>query len=361
LFKKPIHDVSGKLKLDQFGVDLKGFKGRVGGYDLDFRGRYNYFEKPQLTFIAKSPVMDFTQLLPRGKPKKPPSPAVERWYRGLQVKGRISVDNGGYKGFSFTDLKSDLSLKQRRWDFSNFSAQSQGGTVQGTAYFVDHPGEDLTFSIAPDIQRLPVNEMLGFFGIATREVTGKVDLSGTFNSTGESVTERKKNLNGEFRLRMQEGMVRRFKILVRILSLMDLSRWFTLRVPDINNEGVQYRTISGDFKITQGVYSTKDLVLDSEDLRISGAGTFDGSKSEVNFVIAVRPFPKLDAAVNFIPILGKGIAGIKNSLLVASFRIKGPIKKPNINAAPLSTLSEFFFGALSIPRDMIGLPKWERK
>jgi uncharacterized protein YhdP len=226
---------------------------------------------------------------------------------------------------------------------------------------VDHPGQNLTFSVEPDIQKLPVEEMLGFFGIATKEVTGKVNLSGSFNSTGETVPERKKNLNGEFRLRMQEGMVRRFKILVRILSLMDLSRWFTLRVPDINNEGVQYRHISGDFKITQGVYSTRDLVLDSEDLRISGAGTLDGSKAEVDFVIAVRPFPKLDAAVNYIPILGKGIAGIKNSLLVASFRIKGPIKKPNINAAPLSTLSDFFFGALSIPRDMIGLPKWEKK
>jgi len=160
---------------------------------------------------------------------------------------------------------------------------------------------------------------------------------------------------------MQEGMVRRFKILVRILSLMDLSRWFTLRMPDLNNEGVQYRYISGDFKITQGVYSTRDLVLDSEDLRISGSGTIDGSDTNMNFVIAVRPFPKLDAAVNYIPILGKGIAGIKNSLLVASFRIKGPAKKPSITPAPLSTLSEFFFGALSIPRDMIGLPKWEKK
>jgi len=361
LFKKPIKDVSGRLKFDQFGVDLEGFKGRVGRYDLDFKGRYNYFDKPQLTFFAKAPVMDFTELLPRGKPKKPPSPAVDRWYRGLQVKGGISVDNGAYKGFSFTDLKADLSLKQKRWVFDSFSAQSKGGTVRGTAFFVDHPGEDLTFSIAPDIQRLPVEEMLGFFGMKTREVTGRVDLSGTFNSTGETVAERKKNLNGEFRLRMQEGMVRRFKILVRILSLMDLSRWFTLRMPDVSNEGVQYRYISGDFKITQGVYSTKDLVLDSEDIRISGTGTIDGSDTNMNFVIAVRPFPKLDAAVKYIPILGKGIAGIKNSLLVASFRIKGPAKKPSITPAPFSTLSEFFFGALSIPRDMIGLPKWERK
>lgn len=361
LFKKPIKDVSGIINLDQFGVDLKGIKGRVGGYDLDFRGRYNYFEKPQLTFLATAPLMDFTELLPRGKSPKPPSPAMERWYGGLEIKGKVKVNNGGYKGFSFTDLNSDLTLKERRWVFDNLYAQSKGGIVRGKALLVDHPGQNLTFSIEPDIQRLPVEEMLGFFGIKTSEVTGKVDLSGTFNSTGESVPERKKNLNGAFRLRMQEGMVRRFKVLVRVLSLMDLSRWFTLRMPDINNEGVEYRYISGDFKINEGIYSTRDFVLDSEDIRLSGAGTLDGSDTNIDFVVAVRPFPKLDTAVNFIPILGKGIAGIKNSLLVASFRIKGPVKKPNITPAPLSTLSEFFFGALSIPRDMIGLPKWERK
>ncbi|NIO09708.1 MAG: hypothetical protein GTO40_17580 [Deltaproteobacteria bacterium] len=361
LFKKPIEDVSGKIKLDRFGVDFKEIKGQVGGYGLKFRGRYDYYEKPQLTFLATSAVMDLTGLLPRGPSPKPPSPAMERWYGGLEVKGKLKVDNGAYKAFNFTDLSSDLSLKNRQWTFSNVSAQSSGGTVRGTASLVDHPGKKLTFTVEPDIQRLPVDQLLGFFGVKTNEVTGRVDLSGTFNSTGETVPQRKKNLNGVFRMRMQEGMVRRFKILVRVLSLMDLSRWFTLRMPDVNNEGVQYRYVSGDFKIDKGIYSTRDFVLDSEDLRVSGAGTLDGSEGTINFVVAVRPFPKLDAAANYIPILGKGIAGIKNSLLVASFRIKGPVKKPNITPAPLSTLSEFFFGALSIPRDMIGLPKWERQ
>ncbi len=358
LFKRPIKDVSGKLEFDQFGVDLKGIKGRVGDYDLDFRGRYNYFEKPQLTFLATAPFMDLAELLfPRGESPKPPSPAMERWYGGLEVKGKVKVDKGVHKGFSFTDLDSDLSLKERRWVFDNLSARSKEGLVQGKVSLMDHPGQNLTFSIEPDIQRLPVEELLGFFGIKTGEVTGKVDLSGAFNSTGESVFERKKNLNGGFRLRMREGMVRRFKILVRILSLMDLSRWFTLRMPNIDNEGVEYRYISGDFKISKGIYSTGDFVLDSEDIRLSGAGTVDGSDASMNFVVAVRPFPKLNAAVNFIPILGKGIAGVKNSLLVASFRIKGPLREPNIAPAPLSTLSEFFISTLSIPRDMIGLPK----
>jgi uncharacterized protein YhdP len=145
------------------------------------------------------------------------------------------------------------------------------------------------------------------------------------------------------------------------MSFMDLSRWFTLQLPDVYQEGIRYRSITGDFKVSQGIYSTQNLLVDSDDLRITGAGKVDGPKGDLDFVIAVRPFPRLDPAVNFIPLIGPGIAAIKNSLLVASFRVTGSMESPVIVPAPLSTLSEFFFSALAIPRSLIGLPPEEKK
>jgi len=134
---------------------------------------------------------------------------------------------------------------------------------------------------------------------------------------------------------------------------MDLSKWFTLRMPDISREGIHFSRISGDFKVSQGVYSTQNLVLDSDELRITGAGQIDVPKGELGFVVAVRPFPRVDSAVSYIPLIGPGLAGVKNSLLVARFNVKGPIDDPTIIPAPLSTLSEFFFGALAIPKSLI--------
>jgi hypothetical protein len=81
----------------------------------------------------------------------------------------------------------------------------------------------------------------------------------------------------------------------------------------------------------------------------------------MDFVVAVRPFPGLDSAVNFIPLIGPGIAAIKNSFLVASFRVKGPIEDPTITPAPLSTLSEFFYSTLAIPKGIIGGSGQEKK
>jgi hypothetical protein len=47
--------------------------------------------------------------------------------------------------------------------------------------------------------------------------------------------------------------------------------------------------------------------------------------------------------------------------LVASFNVKGSIDDPTITPAPLSTLSEVFFGVLGIPKSIIGLGGDEKK
>jgi hypothetical protein len=75
----------------------------------------------------------------------------------------------------------------------------------------------------------------------------------------------------------------------------------------------------------------------------------------------VRPFAGIDSAINHIPLLGRGIAAIKNSFLVASFNIKGPIEEPTITPAPLGTLSEWFWGVLGIPKNMIGLGEGDKR
>ena len=75
----------------------------------------------------------------------------------------------------------------------------------------------------------------------------------------------------------------------------------------------------------------------------------------------MRPFAGIDSAISQIPILGRGIAAIKNSFLVASFNIKGKIQDPTITPAPLGTLSEMFWSVLGIPKNIIGLGEGEKK
>jgi uncharacterized protein YhdP len=191
--------------------------------------------------------------------------------------------------------------------------------------------------------------------MTTTEMTGTVNLSGSLETAGNDDAERKRNLNGAFNLKIEEGIIHRMRILVQILNLLDLSRWFTLQLPDLAKDGIRFRSIAGDFKVNKGVYYTQNLVVDSDDLRMTGTGRIDVTKDDIDFLVAVRPFAGIDTVINHIPLLGRGIAAIKNSFLVASFNIKGSIEEPTITPAPLGTLSEWFWGVLGIPKNAIGL------
>ena len=349
VFSQPFQDVNGRVRLDGKTIDLQGIQAHAGGYPFTLNGRWMDGERPMLLFSLSAPEMDIAYLIPR---RVFPD---EDWYDRLQVKGKLILDKGKYEKFPFTDMKSDLVLERRIWRMENFSARSQGGTVHGAGAYDDHPGKGL-FSIEPNIKGVPVQQLLSWFDIGTREITGKVQLVGKLEFSGKTPAERKRNLSGAFRARIEDGIARHFQVLVRVLSFLDLSRWFTLKLPNINLEGIHFRSVAADVKVAHGVYSTQNLFVDGDDLRITGAGEMDGPKGEIDCVIAVRPFPGLDRAANYIPILGTGLAAIKDSLLVASFNVRGPINDPSITPAPLSTLSEFFFGALAIPKGLIGIP-----
>ena len=349
VFAEPFRQVNGRLRLDGQTIDFEGMRAVVGGYAFNLDGRWRGGENPMFVFSLSAPDMDIQYILPRHVIPD------EEWYERLRVRGKLALDAAQYDRFAFTDVTTDLILDKRTWRLERFAARAQGGTVQGAATFTDR-GENRLFHVEPTVKGVPLQTLLGWFDVKTTEVTGQVQLGGVLDFSGKTVEERKRNLSGALRVRVENGMMRRFQVAVRVLSFLDLSRWFTLKLPNINQEGIRFRSLSADLKIAQGVYSTQNFFLDGDDLRITGAGELDGAKGDIDFVIAVRPFPGLDTAWNYIPVLGTGLAAIKNSLLVASFHVRGPMTDPSVAPAPLNTLSEFFYGALAIPKGLIGFP-----
>jgi len=346
VFAQPLREVYGRVRVDGKAIDLQNIKGRLAGYPFSFSGRWMAGDSPELTFELTAPQMDIAHLLPKGE-----AGDVD-WYERFRARGKIAIDRGRYENFVFSDLKTDLTIDRKTWRLENFFARSDGGIVRGDGAFVDS-GDKPRILVSPDVEGVPLKTLLGWLDIEQTDIVGKAHLKGTFELNGATGAERKRSVDGAFQLRIEDGMARRLRLLVRVISVLDLTRWFTLRLPNLTQEGIHFRSVTADVKALQGIYATENLLVDSDELRISGTGTMDGPKGELNFVIAVRPFPGLETAVNYIPLIGRGLAAIKNSLLVASFNVRGPLDDPTITPAPLSTLSEFFFGALAIPKSLV--------
>jgi hypothetical protein len=351
---QPLRELNGRVSIDDHGIDFQNVKALLVGFPAQFSGRWRFDESPHLVFDFSAPNLDLTYLVSQLDTES------SDLYATLEAAGKLSLGRGRLEAFEFTDLKSDVAIERRIWRLNKVAARSGPGTIQGTAIIADKP-DTLEFSIEPKIQDVPVQHLLDWLEAGKTEMTGYVHLTGKFESVGKDGQERKKNLDGSFKLRIEDGTLGRLRILVTILNLLDLSRWFSWQMPDLGKNGIRFRSISGDFKVNKGIYSTDNLFVDSDDLRMTGAGRIDVPRDEMDFVVAVRPFAGIDTAMNYIPLIGRSIAAIKNSFLVASFNIRGPIAYPTITPAPLNTLSEVFFGVLGIPKNIIGFGAEENK
>jgi uncharacterized protein YhdP len=350
---QPLRELNGRVKIDEAGVDFQNINASLVGFPASASGRWRYGEKTQLLFDFAAPNLDITYLISQIDPES------SDFYANLVAEGKIALNKGRIKNFEFGELKTNATIDHRVWRLTNLTARSAGGAIQGVTTIFDRPNT-LGVLAEPKIQSVPVQSFLNWFDITNTEMTGKVNLTGKLETVGKNDPERKQNLNGAFNLRIEDGTINRMRILVQILNLLDLSRWFTLQLPDLTKQGIRFRSITGDFKVTKGVYSTENLIVDSSDLRMTGVGKIDVPKDELDFVVAVRPFAGIDSAMSYIPLLGRSIAAIKNSFLVASFNITGRIDDPTITPAPLGTLSEWFWGVLGIPKNIIGLGEVEK-
>lgn len=351
---QPLRELNGKIIIDEKGVDFQNLKAMLVGFPAGASGRWRYAETPQLLFDFAAPSLDVTYLISQIDPE------VGTFYANLQAEGKITLAKGRIKNFEFSDLKTDATIDRRTWRLTNLTARSAGGNIVGVTTIIDRP-DTLGVIADPKIQAVPVQSFLKWFDITNTEMTGRVNLTGKLETVGKNDAERKQNLNGAFNLRIEDGAINRMRVLVQLLNLLDLSRWFTFQLPDLSKQGIRFRAITGDFKVTKGVYSTENLLVDSNDLRMTGYGKIDVPKDELDFVVAVRPFAGIDSAINQIPILGWGIVAIKNSFMVASFNVRGKIEEPTITPAPLGTITEMFWSVLGIPKNIIGLGEPENK
>lgn len=348
LFTQPLRDVAGRVNFDETGIDFDGLKGQLMGFGFNFSGQWRYAEK-RLIFAFSAPEMDLGHVFTRQ------NLALDDGYERLQATGKIHIGKGRHEGFEFSDLKADLILDKRVWRLEDVFARSEGGTVQGTMSFVDSRDGFGVFA-EPNIQGVPVQAVLRWFDVDAEEITGNVHAMGRFESSGVTPAERRQNLNGDFHLEIRDGVIKRMRLLVNILNLMDLTRWFTFQLPDFTQRGIRFRTVTGDFKVNKGTFRTENLIVDSDDISITGAGQYDRRNDSIDAVVALRPFPRVRSVFNYIPLIGPGLAAIKDSVMVASFHVRGPIENPVVTPAPLSTLSEFFFSALKIPQKLITIP-----
>lgn len=178
-------------------------------------------------------------------------------------------------------------------------------------------------------------------------------LRGDFYLTGDIGSNFLPSSFGRFSIQIRDGVLHKFPFLSKVFSLLNVSQIFALQLPDMDMEGMPYKSLTANFQLDKGILKTEDLMIQSEAMNQSYTGQIDLVSKEINMAMAIHPLGTVDKIVSRIPVAGWLLTGEDKALLTAHFHISGKVGDVSVMIMPLDTLTEPTIGLL---RRALGLP-----
>lgn len=240
----------------------------------------------------------------------------------------------------------EMRFSRDNFDYKILQGAIGEGRLEGTwAMRREGPGWRHTVDISVDKARL--DQLYRELQWDTDWVLGHLSARGSLTFDTAPALEPLRTLQGRLAVAIREGSLARYPALVRIFGLLG-SPAQLYRLPDLTRDRMPYRKLSAEFNIKDGIMDTKNLLLDSEVVRVSGVGTVNPAEARVDLNLGVRPLQFLERGIRKIPILGWALPK-RQSLIITYFRMQGPWDDPVISINPVQSLSQTLVDILLLP------------
>ncbi len=346
----PVRDARGSITLKNGNLHIRQFTCLIGRSLIDAQGTINNIKKPALSISIDSPFLDLEDILAlRGlelEKKTGEGPS------GISGKVNFSAGSGKFRQFTFEKLRTALLFQNRTIHLQPIEADVAGGTLnaKGSVDF-DAAGKP-RYQLSFNMKNLSAISIQRSFDVR-REVTGTLSMDGELTAGGDNSQEIRKTVQGNLKLRCEDGSLRKFAVLSKIFSLLNVSQLFKFQLPDMVSGGMPYNKMTGSFTVRNGVATTNDFFIDSDAINISVIGKFDLPEEKLDLTVGVKPLQTVDKLVSHLPIVGWVLTGKNKSLVTAYFEAKGSWDNPQVRAISLKSLAK---GVFNIFKRVFQLP-----
>jgi uncharacterized protein involved in outer membrane biogenesis len=343
-------NVRGSFILKNGNLHIRELSFLIGKSVIDAQGTIEDIKKPVLNISINSPFLELDDLLAmKGlelKNKSGESP--------LRVSGKVNLnaESGKFRQLTFEKLKTAFLLQGRTIQLQPTEANVAGGTVYARGGMDFNTAEKPLYHISFNMKNLSATRIQQSFDVK-REVTGTISMEGELSTGGDNLQEMKKTVHGNLKLHCEDGSLRKFAVLSKIFSILNVSQLFKLQLPDMVSGGMPYNKITGTFTIQNGVATTDDFFIDSDAINISVLGKFDLPEEKLDLTVGVKPLQTVDKIVSHIPIVGWVLTGKNKSLVTAYFEARGSWDNPQVRAISLKSLAR---GVFNIFKRVFQLP-----
>ena len=197
----------------------------------------------------------------------------------------------------------------------------------------------LSFEADFKMKKVKLEEFLSLLGVGDGLATGRARVSGRFQGCGGDTDELLKFVRGRFKLKSRDGVIKKFGILSKVFSLLDVAKMLKMDFRDFVTINTPYKLLKCSGTVDKGVLSTRNFVLDASSMKITAVCDIDLVRETIDATIGVFLMPATGNILNMIPILGPVITQRNKTLIPAYFRVHGDLSNPTVRPLPIQTIS----------------------
>lgn len=222
-----------------------------------------------------------------------------------------------------------------------------GISSQGTWYFGDETNDN-ALSFSSGRTPLSFEETLPCLGFKQSLIIGPLSLEGQISGRP------KQWRHGTITLSSPGGLIKRMTLLSKIFTAVNVTDYFTWQdLPDLQEEGLSYNDLKLKAHIDSNTLVLDRTVIKGKGVNLSGRGTINLTDLNSDLTFFIAPFKTLDWLVSNLPLVGKALAGPKESILTFPVAVTGNIKAPEVTSlAPEaigSAVLELFGDTVTLP------------
>jgi AsmA protein len=242
-------------------------------------------DRPALRFNLSADHIDVDRYLPpEGQPREPARPAVQSAEpsRPLEAEGTLAIGSVHLSRLDLTDLQLTLSAKDGLMHVFPLQAQLGGGRYSGNIT-LDSRGTLPVFSMDEHLSGVDVGKLLASNGRSIH-LSGKGTIAVKASGHGAAADAILKTLNGHVDASLTEGAVEGIDLgyeLGRAEAL--IRRESAPTTPNTNR--TQFDAFKTSADITNGIAQTKDLMISSPALRVTGQGSTNLASKAIDFTL----------------------------------------------------------------------------
>lgn len=353
----PEGDVSLYAVKGQIGIEDKLFRVNnlsfvLGQSSFNLSGDISNEVIPKVTAELSSAYVhsdDFNQLISLKYPEQGNRPSSP-----FELNATLNINDGRMGDIDFDKLYSRLRLDRKVLEVETLEADIFDGKFQckGKVYINQNGKNHYETNVSVD--KMSLEKIQNYLKLGDRAITGKLSFSGDLSATGSNADELKQTASGTFDVRAAKGVLKKFSVLSKIFSMLNVYQLIKFKLPDMAKDGMPYKKITFHTTLKEGVLNSKDFFIDSDAIQFSATGNVDVIKKKLDMIIGAHPLQTLDLIAAKIPIAGWIVTDERGKLITVNFKIGGTWDNPEVTTITAQSIGK---GTVDIFRRIFQLPE----